>query len=118
MPLTAESLIAKATEQTGLDDFDLPDALEVPTPEPTNPGATIPTATATPTAPTSAAIQSPWRQALDTLLHSATAESHLNPTGEFMLEAQLETYLRNRLLMLDWARSHPCLLYTSPSPRD
>ena len=51
MPLTAESLIAKATEQTGLDDFDLPDALEVPTPEPTNPGATIPTATATPTAP-------------------------------------------------------------------
>ena len=107
MPLTAESLIAKATEQTGLDDFDLPDALEVPTPEPTNPGATIPTATATPTAPTSAAIQSPWRQALDTLLHSATAESHLNPTGEFMLEAQLETYLRNRLLMLDWARSHP-----------
>lgn len=82
MPLTAESLISQATEQAGLTDFDLPDS----------------------------ASPAPWREALDILLHSATQESHLNPTGEFMLEVQLVSYLRNRLLVLDWARRHPDIL--------
>ena len=116
MPLTAESLISQATEQTGLTDFDLPDSPSptstltdsVP-PDSTSPSRTPPD-TPPPASPKSTQAHAPWREALDILLRSATAESHLNPTGEFMLEMQLVSYLRNRLLVLDWARRHPDIL--------
>lgn len=115
MPLTAESLISQATEQAGLTDFDLPEKVlpDSPTPISTPPDSTPADGPETTQAPN----PTPWHEALDILLHSANQESHLNPTGEFMLEMQLVSYLRNRLLVLDWARRHPDILaspVTSP----
>ena len=46
------------------------------------------------------------------------AQAPLNKLGANILSAGIVRSLANRLRLNAWFSRHPCLLYTSPSPRD
>jgi hypothetical protein len=48
-----------------------------------------------------------WREGLDLLVDSITADAQLSEVGELAVSAQITSNLTNRLRIVDWVRTHP-----------
>ena len=48
-----------------------------------------------------------WREGLDLLVGSITADAQLSEVGELAVSAQITSNLTNRLRIVDWVRTHP-----------